>query len=212
MMERIQAEVRGSMKQSNKTLEIRELDPEAVKQIYEAYMPLDFHKDELKPLKRIEVMTEEGTYCCYGLYEEGALAAYAFFCRAKEGKYYLLDYFAVLEGMRSGGYGSRFLALLCDYFKARGLSGIILETEHLDFPRNEEEKLIRRRRVDFYLRNGLRLTPVFSKINGVAYMIMSLPVCEQASDRVIYAELGKIYHAMFTEEFYHKWVELREAL
>lgn len=65
---------------------------------------------------------------------------------------HLLEYLAVLRDLRSQGLGSRLLYEISNHLRLSA-SGILLEVEAPDFGAGEEIG-IRRRRIEFYLRNG----------------------------------------------------------
>ena len=82
-------------------------------------------------------------------------------------------YFAVREDLRGNGCGQQILSMLIE--KYMGCSNIL----DMESPEQEcENREQRRRRSDFYLRNGFRNTGVGKSFEGVDYVIL------QNGDRV----------------------------
>lgn len=76
-------------------------------------------------------------------------------------------YFAVREGLRGRGHGQQILSMLI--YKYRESSNIL----DMESPDQEcENKEQRRRRSDFYIRNGFRNTGVGKSFEGVDYVIL----------------------------------------
>ena len=182
------------------------LTTEQVAWIYHAHMQHDFAPDEMKPLQDILRLMQEGLYKGYGLWENGDLRGYALFMTAPGGRVALLDYYAVIAGHRGGGWGSRFLALLQKELAA--YDGMVLESEHIAYAVGRADNAIRRRRIAFYLRNGLRMTSLQSRLFGVDFSILYMPCGRDLSDGQLYCELNAIYQRLFPAYLWQKKVEL----
>lgn len=189
---------------SKQIMEIRELEPAQITFVYNTYMEIDFPKDELKPLKAITAMFAQGIYDCLGLYQGEELVAYAFFVKHQERRMLLLDYLAVTPAHRSGGVGSIFIALMKEYYA--GYQAILLECESECTAPDEEQRLIRKRRIHFYLRNGCTRTPVKSFLYGVEYEILCVNISGLPAD--ITGELEALYRLMFSDEIMDRWLRL----
>lgn len=182
-------------------LTVKSLDLAEVKAIYDTHMRDTFPPSELRPYKSIKALTNSGNYFCYGLYDEDSLQAYAFFSRAKNRTYCLLDYYAVIESLRGSGIGSQFFPLLRE--KLQHMDGILLEVESVESTENEEEQAIRQRRIRFYQRKGCVMTGVKCHLYGVDYRIMAMPAAKPVpEDRSILSELESIYHVMLNDLLY----------
>lgn len=183
-------------------LHTKRLTLSEMKAIYDAHMPEAFPPSELRPWKNMEMLESEGHYRAYALYEDDTLIAYAFLS-SKDGRYALLDYYAVLSTRRGGGIGSRFFELLREEMHA--LDGILLEVESVESATTEEERILRERRIAFYLRNGCRLTDVKCLLYGVDFRILELPIQKAAeSATAVFTALDSIYHTMFPKALYEK--------
>ena len=71
----------------------------------------------------------------------------------------LLDYFAVVPGQRSGGFGSALLHKLKELYPGKGLF-VEIESVYEDVDNLEE----RQRRKQFYLKNGMRQMNVMASV------------------------------------------------
>lgn len=164
------------------------LEEDKIVEIYEGRMQNDFAKGEIKPLDRILKLKRRGMYFCYGLYDEGEFAGYCFLVVSEKRDAVLLDYFAVSEKMRGKGCGSKGLALLKEEIKRRKFGTLILEVENPRFGKDEEEKALRRRRIGFYIRNGMSLTHLRIFLYDVEYLVMT------EKSREIFLAAEQIYH------------------
>lgn len=184
-------------------LQVQKLKLNEIKTIYDTHMQEAFPQSELRPYKNIEHLFECRHYVCYGLYENEKLLAYAYFSRTRDRHYALLDYYAVVSGLRGGGIGSRFFALLREEMQT--LDGILLEVESVESTEFAEEKALRERRIAFYKRNGCAMTRAKCLLYGVDFNIMALPIAKPVPDsKTVLFELESIYHVMFDDALYAK--------
>lgn len=186
---------------------LRELTRNELKALFDSRVYQDFHKEEIKPFDTTCALIDRGIYQCLGAFAGQELAAYAFVCRAGEGKVVLLDYYAVSGDMRGRGIGSTVISMLKERF--RGLDGMVCEVEAVRASRSEEDRRVRERRIAFYERNGMHLAPLECTLFGVEYSIMSLPCGRELDGTELYHELDQIYRAMFPAELYCHKVNLR---
>lgn len=152
---------------------LRALGEQEIKKIYNGRMQEDFAKGEIKPLERILTLHGQSRYFCYGLYEKDRFAGYCFLVVSKERDAVLLDYFAVAKEQRGEGIGSRCLTLLKEEIRRQSFGTLILEVENPRFGKDEAEKKLRRRRISFYMRNGMTLTPLRIFLYDVEYLVMT---------------------------------------
>lgn len=179
-------------------MEIKILNGQGIREIYERDMQRDFPKAELKPLKTILNLVEQKHYRCYGAFEEGQLCAYLFF--VWEGRdLALLDYFAVLPEYRRMGIGARVLARSGDALAKEGFWGILFEIERISLAKDEAQKKQRMDRKKFYMRNGCRESGLKTEIFGTGYEILYLLLGEKA---LHCEQMLKFY-----EEIYHRMVK-----
>ena len=176
----------------NNQLTIGELTESEIKSIHQRYMKEAFPPSELKPVSNILNLKKKGVYFCYGLFADGNLVGYSFYFRPVSHAQ-LLDYYAMLPQVRSQGYGSAFLQLF-----ARQYPEIITiaEVENPAATKDRAEADIRRRRVNFYERNGFRLTGVFAQLFGVEYAIMAQNAADAAEDEIL-TLVKELYQTLF---------------
>lgn len=188
-----------------RAFEVRELRPEEIRTLYAERLTRDFSPDELTPLPIIEQMLAGGRYACYGAVDGDAILAYAFFVRLD--RWALVDYYAVEEGLRDTGIGSRFLRALADG-PLRGTACALLEVEAPERAQDEAERDTRNRRLAFYLRNGLRDTGVGAVAWHVPYRILELPLGAPTPAEQVRAIYAAIYRSMVSEKIFDNMVEL----
>ena len=112
-------------------LHIKKLNLDEIREIYNAYMHEAFPPSELRPFASMEMLYNKNCYPCYGFYNEtDSLCAYAYFSCTENGKYALLDYFAVRKDLRGTGIGSKTFPLLRTEMKDR--DGLLLEVESVE--------------------------------------------------------------------------------
>lgn len=184
------------MKTMSRTEELRNLSTEEMREIYNKHMISDFPKSELPPLNVLEERRERDIYDCLGLFENGELKAYAFFVLNRERKYLLLDFLAVCQEGRGGGYGSHFLQLMREYYKDQ--NGILLECESERASQDEKEWQMRHRRIHFYEKNGCIVTKTKCMLFGVEMDILYLPIQEKDCDSE--EEINQIYRLIVSDE------------
>lgn len=174
---------------------VRSLSFEEIKSIYEKHLTSDFHQSEIKPLAQIKRLYENRQYVCFGSFSEEALIAYAFFVPSLDGKFFLLDYFAVVKEYRSKRVGSDFLKKLVS--ESVSPSCILAEVEDPEYASDENDLLIRKRRISFYLKNGLHQTSIRSRVFTDHYVLM---IFGSVSDNSAADALEKFYGILFSPE------------
>lgn len=182
------------------------------KRIYETYMKTDFPPEELKPFPVIEKMWEKDSYFVYAFYEnvpEGSieeksdngrvLCAYAFLLADNKNRVLLLDYFAVCEQKRGTGYGSHALSLLRD--TCADWNALIVEVENDEMEDiDDKTRTTRKRRISFYTGAGCYMTDVRSRLWGVNYRIMVMPLSDRYAREHIEEKLVSLYRGMYNEK------------
>mgnify|MGYP002736751433 FL=1 len=84
----------------NEPITLRVSSAEEMRMIY-AWMEKQFHAGELKYLSTLERLRAQNRYEVYGLWSGSALIAYALFAFTEDGRFALLDYYAVLPEYQS---------------------------------------------------------------------------------------------------------------
>lgn len=135
------------------------------KQLYALYEEA-FPEQEKKPLQLIERLSTEGKQEMLAMVDDGEFVGLAINMIGKNRG--LLDYYAIAEEKRNGGYGSKGLEVLLKHFEGQKyIFEIEIQDEHAD---NAED---RKRRKAFYLRNGLRETGLFVNVYDTDFEILT---------------------------------------
>lgn len=180
-------------------MNLKQLSSKDVEDVYNKHMIFDFPAEELKPLDIIQKLLKKNNYICYGLYDNERLLAYAFLVTSKS--YLLIDYYAVCSEYRNSGIGSEFLNIIKELFK--DYNGIMVEVEKIECAPNESEKIVRKRRIDFYKRNGMRMTDITIILFNVNFSIMCF--CNTKLDDLHICEgLKNIYKEIVPEKLFSK--------
>ena len=111
---------------------MRELTEQEMTEIYQSHLVEDFPAGEVKPLAHMLEGRKKGQYEAYGLFEKDTLKGYAYFIKNSTQPAALLDYFAIVRGLRSAGYGSLFLKKL-QAMCIEQQKQLILEVENPDY-------------------------------------------------------------------------------
>ena len=168
-------------------------DIRIVKALYRTRLRRDFDPLEIRPWSQIQNLWDRDEYKCYCLAETEEIRGYAFF--AGRSSAYLLDYLAIEENHRGGGLGSVFLKQLSDHF--REAEYILVEVEDPSAASGGEDRLMRERRLQFYLRNGYKKTDVTARVFGVDFLILELPTGKEHPA----AELLEVYTEIYRNFF-----------
>lgn len=187
---------------------IRKLSKDQVSYIYKTYMVNDFPANELKPLSMILKGMENNVFEGLGLMSEDRedkILGYAIF--VKNGKDYLFDYLAVVDGNRNDGIGSTFLKHIAEYLK--DADSVIGEVEDPDYAKNEAEKQLQERRIGFYKRNGYIDTNVKVKLYGVDFRVFELDLGRKHSEKEIKRLYKSVYKKTFPKFMYYKYVKVK---
>ncbi len=188
---------------------VKRLSEEELTEIYHKHMKQDFPPSELKPLSHILRSMEAGFGFGLGVYEEKAPAGYAVFILCGETRCALLDYFAILGDRRGRGMGHRAFSLFETYFAENmpEVEGLYVESERVSAAENEKQRLIRERRIAFYLSCGCEMTALRSVLFGVDYSVLYKPFAASAGEPSLEA-LDALYRKMFKPEHYARSVSL----
>ena len=182
-------------------MEIRDLNEAQIRAAYGAHLMHDFPDDERKPLRMILSALANGSYRCLGMFDGQQLCAYAFLVSVRHDVQtdYLLDYFAVLSGLRGRGFGTQFLAGL--KLEIPDASSLLIEIEDPADAAGEEQAL-RRRRAAFYFRCGCVDTGVRACVFGVRYILLELPMQSVHAKEKVQEIYLRLYRQVLQKEQY----------
>ncbi len=191
-------------------LKNKSLKKEEIYNIYNTYMKYDFPENELKPLSQIISLYEKKIYYPQFFYTDDKpwdMKSYMFFTSSNKGTDFgLLDFFAVNKNYRNKGIGTKTI----EYIKKTSpifKNGFLAEIEDPDYAKTEEEKIIRQKRQNFYLKNGFYETDITSICFDVNFRIIYLPYNNEIfSNDILKTELDLIYKSIFPEKYYKDFV------
>ena len=181
-------------------MELKLLSKEELVQLYNAEMIFDFPKSELKPVRAMLRLMDEGKYEPLLVLEDGEAIGYAMVWLPPSREGALLEYFGVLRGKRNGGLGTRILHILAERY------GQIFGEAEAPTSDDPAENDLRRRRIAFYLRNGLRVLDYECALFGVHFNCLYLG--PEADDRKIEKLHRSVYADYFSPEHMEKYVQL----
>lgn len=181
-------------------MELKPLNKEELKRLYQSEMIFDFPKSELKPLSGMLRLMDMGLYEPLLAEEKGEPLGYAMVWRARDGEGALLEYLGVLRGKRNGGLGGKILNQLQGRY--RHLFG---EVEALDSPDPAENDL-RRRRVGFYLRSGFRVLDYECALFGVHFNCIYWG--PESDDRTVQTMHRSVYAGYFSPGHMRRYIQL----
>lgn len=182
---------------------LKRLEWKQIEELYGMNMQEDFPAGELKPLSLLRCLYQRQICKAYGFYDEGESQrlAYAIFEKADKENVWLLDYLAVEKTARGSGIGSRVIKAIRDSFSEP--AAVMLEIERLDEAENEKQQIERERRKNFYLKNGLVETGVYTIADGnIGYEILCLPIQKEVMGIEAVKAMQNLYETFFEEGEY----------
>lgn len=184
-------------------MRLNELDAGQLAALYERELKEAFPPEELKPLGAMLALMEQGRYQALGLYDGETLLGYALLWLEPGLPFALLDYLGVVQGRRAGGLGSAMLTLLGERCGDRAIFGEAEAPENGD-PAQEP---LRRRRLEFYRRNGFRYGGYDCALFGVHYQVL-IRGAEDLSPQALLEVHQTIYRSHFPEKIYNRFIQI----
>lgn len=180
-------------------MELKLLNKEELRELFQNEMVYDFPKAELKPLSAMYRLMDLDVYDPLLVLQDGETVGYALAWLPKDRKGALLDYFGVLRGKRNAGLGTQILHLLAERY------GCIFGEVEAPVSEDPAENDLRRRRIGFYLRNGLRQLDYDCALFGVHYHCLYLG--PETDDRKIEAMHRAVYSDYYSPEHFARFVQ-----
>lgn len=181
-------------------MELKLLNKEELTKLYNEEMVFDFPKSELKPVRGMHRLMDMGIYEPMLVLENGEAIGYAMVWLPSCRQGALLEYFGVLRGKRNGGLGTAILHMLVEKY------GQIFGEVEAPVSDDPAENDLRRRRIGFYLRNGLRLLDYDCALFGVHFNCLYLG--PETDDRKVEALHRSVYATYFSPEHMEKHIQL----
>lgn len=181
-------------------MELKQLNKEELTALYETDLLRDFPRVELKPLRGMLRLMDQGCYAPLQITEGETRIGYAMMWLPPEGGGALLEYLGVSPTLRNGGYGGKILSLLMARY-----GQLFGEVEAPVSPDPAENEL-RRRRIAFYERCGFRLLDYDCALFGVHFKCMYQG--PEADDREVEALHRSVYAAYFSPAHMQRYIQL----
>ena len=171
-------------------MELKILSNELLLLWYEKFLKEDFVSDEIKPIENILTLIKKGRYEVYGVFQDDEMIAYASFWKKENINLVLLDYLGVSKKYRNQGIGSKILVLIKEML---GNMPYIVEAEIPTGSSLEEDK-IRKRRIEFYERNGCK------KVYLMATCGMKWQTLVNSKNEIDQKKLAKLHKELYEEK------------
>lgn len=181
-------------------MQMKKLTPEQLKQIYRRDLTVAFPPEELKPLRAMERLQADGTYCAWGLMDGEEIVGMASVFRVAPG-WSLFDYLCVTPARRGDGLGADLVSRLADLERGNVLFG---ESE---VPQYAPDPELARRRLAFYQRNGAKLAGYDIALFGVPYRVLYWAERDVAPEELAKRH-AQAYQSRFTPKLYHTYVKI----
>lgn len=181
-------------------MELKPLNKTELEELYHTEMTFDFPKSELKPLSGMLRLMDLGRYEPLLAVENNEPMGYAMMWPTLDGTGALLEYLGVLRGKRNGGAGTKILELL-----KKRYGQLVGEVETLESSDSAEND-IRRRRVEFYLRNGFRILDYECALFGVHFNCIYFG--NEEDDYKVQEMHRNIYAGYFSEKHLERYIQL----
>ena len=134
-------------------MEIRELSRRELADLYTRELVHTFPPAELKPLSAMDQLMDRGCYRPLALFDGETPVSCLLLWMDQTGRYALADYLCTTPGRRGGGLGGQFLQL---FYAAYPEFRCVLVESEAPTSGDPATDALRRRRLTFYERSGLR--------------------------------------------------------
>lgn len=171
-------------------MELKILSNELLLLWYEKFLKEDFVSDEIKPIKNILMLIKNDRYEVYGVFQDDEMIAYASFWKKENINLVLLDYLGVSKKYRNQGIGSKILVLIKEML---GNMPYVIEAEIPTGSSLEEDK-IRKRRIEFYERNGCK------KVYLMATCGIKWQTLVNSKNEIDQKKLAKLHKELYEEK------------
>lgn len=179
---------------------LRRVKKEELDQLYTTRMEEDFPSAERPSLPAMQRHLREDLQEIWIMADQdGEEVAYAACAQARG--IVLVTLLAVFAEHRGGGHGTTLLELLQAHYAAE--RAVLLEVEDPQEAADEEDLLIRQRRIAFYERNGYRMLSGIDHVSfGIRLLLMALPLEDSFENirRTAVEDVREVYHIILPPE------------
>lgn len=175
-------------------MRLRTVATEAEWSMLESLYRSAFPDNERKPFDMIREKYNQKVTDVWMIEDEDVFSGFAITMNGED--LVLLDYFAICEEKRGQGLGGKSLRALQEQYRDKRF---FLEVESLKVPADNMEE--RRRRKQFYLKNGMKELGVYAKLFGVEFELLGYE-CEVNFQAYfsLYDKIYGKYASQFLEE------------
>jgi GNAT superfamily N-acetyltransferase len=181
-------------------MELKLLNFCELEQLYAQELTADFPKSELKPLRAMGRLMEQNRYDPLLVTEQNEPVGYALVWLPEGRQGGLLEYLGVLRGKRDHGIGTQILSLLGERY-----GQLFGEAEAPTSP-DPAENSLRRRRLDFYCRNGFRILDYQCALFGVHFNCLYRG--PETDDRKVESLHMSVYASYFSPAHMARYIQL----
>ncbi len=168
--------------------------------VYDAHLKKAFPPEELRPLRAMETQWDSGEYQPWCMFDDDDIVGECFLWLGEPG-WAILDYLCVSPRFRNAGLGARMLELLREKEPDMRIMGECEAPEHAPDPK------IAQRRLDFYVRNGVKVAGYDTDIFGVHYKTLYWSKQELSNEELI-RQHRLIYQHFISPANYAKYVHI----
>ena len=181
-------------------MEMRLLTREEIVLAYERDLSASFPPRELKPLRAILQMLDEGEYRAWGLFDGDELAGEAFLWTHVP-RFALFDYLCITPSRRNDGLGSLLIEKLIEAEHGNVVFG------EAEIPAYAPDRDMAERRLAFYRRNGARQAAYNTATFGVPYHTLYWFDCD-VPDALLCAAHEQTYRSRFVPAAYDRFMRI----
>lgn len=173
---------------------------EQLRTVYDADLKRSFPPEELRPLWAIEAQWKSGEYRPWCLFDDDDIVGECFLWLGEPG-WAILDYLCVSRRFRNGGLG----ALMLEKLREREPDLIIMGES--EAPEHAPDPPTAQRRLEFYLRNGVKIAGYDTDIFGAHYKTLYW-ANREISDEELIRQHRLIYQHFISPGNYAKYVHI----
>lgn len=192
-------------------IELVKIDLEKFKEkIYPKYLKI-FPANERKSYKQFVTTFNNGILNIIEIILKDKSIGFILTNSIKENKYLQVYYFAIFPKFQGKGYGKQAINILKQI--SSEYKGIFIEIEKLGLGKDDEENMLRKRRMKFYTELGFIALNYDFNLFEVIYTPLVLPIQDELDEQEkIVQDIIKIYYEILGEEIYKNNCSIEKTL